>query len=217
MKKIAAIVLIYNGEKFIKPHVEMLLKQVDKVVVVIPNKPFRSYAKLYGFKPDRTKEIASSLSVEVVDYELQDKDDAYDFADAYNFGLSKVRDCDVATIFDTDMLLTDDDFKKFIDLLRENDADFYTLDWSKYSPDYHLDWDLDHGLMDQVESLPMAISTKCEVQPFFKQKGKSISIEGIMFHHFRNWKSDKMPKGDFISAPQEIKDKMNKWKEELYA
>lgn len=217
MRKIAAVVLVYNGEKFIKPHLDMLMKQIDRIVVVIPKKPFKGYVKYLGLTPDKTAEIVSKYPVEILSYDFVEGDAARNFPDAYNFGLKKVRNYDIATVIDVEMLLTDEDFKKFIDFIKETDAEYYSLDHSKYSPDYHLDWDMDHGLMDQVENIPIAMNPQREMLLYRKIDAKALPIEGIVFHHFRNWKSDIIPKGDFISAPQEIKDKMFEWKKQLYA
>ena len=215
---IGSLLVTYNSEMFIKPHLDMLKKGVDKVVVLLSSRPYRTYATWLGMTPDRTEKIIRKYfpKVEIVKYDFEENsDDATFFPKARNFGMQKLRDCDVVTHLDADMILTDEEFKEFVDILRNDEADYFMVDWSKYSPNYYGAWDLDHGLMNQVEVAPMAVRSYVEFTPYFRPEGKTTNIEGINFHHLRNWKGSLVPKGDFVSAPKEIKKKMLNWREQL--
>lgn len=240
MKKIGSITPLWNQEMFIKPHFEMLMRGVDRLIVLMQSGPLPSYKNEHGYssKPDHSRFILEEYfpQIEVYDSEYPIQMDFR--AELYNEGLSMMDDCNIVFRLDPDMLFTDSDFDKFISFIQENDAEAYQMDFRSDSINYYMTGDFDHGLMDAQEDDALAVSPIHRFSGILDYPGNKrvIDIDGWLCHHFRGWNkpkstpptwADKIVQREYVQeywdkenkdwykAPKEIKDKMQKWLKEL--
>lgn len=192
--KIAAITPNFNQAHLLVPHIKWLSKWVDKIIVVQGRAWKRPVAEHLS-TPDNSREILQTLDVEVI----EDRTDDF-CADLYNQALERLQDYDIATRFDTDMFITEADSKKFFDFLRNSDADYFPLDFSKNSINYYLDFD--HGLMDAEEFDPLAIRTTKRFSGLLDVDGKKEFVEGIMLHHLKHIGKNEEPTKAFLNSPK---------------
>jgi len=238
MRKVGSITCNWNGERFIKPHLEMLRSYgVDRSIVLQGTKPWGDYAKEHNLssKPDKSEQIIRDNFPDVEIFKAcQNKYSA----ELYNQGLEILKDYDIVLRLDYDMFLTKKDWKTFIDLIRETDYDLYKLDFATRTINYYLD--CDHGVMDAQEEDPIAMSPKGELANILDYVMKDrmptmyfIKDEDFTIHHFRGWKGygakkdwvnglipspygvyatslieEYNPDGKWLTAPKEIKDKL---------
>lgn len=191
MKKIASIILNWNMERFLVPHIEMIKPHVDKIIFIQCNRPFEPYRieHNYDTKPDNSESIVRQKypEIEVFNYEPEDSDPAMMFSNAWNFGMSKLEDYDLVTKFDVDQFFTQEDLKTLFKAINFSIYKNYGLDWKYQSVNYH--YDFDHGVMDQVEKDPLIIDPKYKFGPLLSYPFQiKIIDEPIMMHHFRSFK-----------------------------
>ena len=237
MRKIASIILNWNMERFLVPHIEMLKPHTDKIIFIQCTRPFEPYRVEHNYlvTPDNSEKIVREKypEIEVFIYEPEDRDPAMMFSNAWNFGMSKLEDYDLVTKFYVDQFFTQGDLKTFLDYAKDSYYNNYGLDWSKQSTNYHLD--LDHGIHDEVEKDPLIIDPKFKFGPLLQYPfAIKIVDKPIMMHHMRGfkewvtqdwidnkvpsylgrWASDRVrdytPNNEWIIAPQEIKDLFTK-------
>lgn len=194
MKKIGAIVLNWNGEKFIYPFMKMITSYgVDKVVMIQGSKPWSDYEAEYGLssEPDNSERIIREQFPEVEIYPAcLDEFGGH----LYNQGLRYFEGFDLVLRLDYDMFLTQEDWKKFIDILRADDFDYdnVRLDFARNTINYY--YDFDHGSMNAREFDPIAISPKHEFSGILDYPDDNMLIlskydgHDFMIHHFRGWK-----------------------------
>ena len=232
-KKVASIILNWNMERFLVPHIEMLKPNVDKIIFIQCNRPFAPYRieHNYSTTPDNSENIVREKypEIEVFNYEPEDTDTSMMFANAWNFGMSKLQDYDLVTKFDVDQFFTQEDLKLFIDTTKKYAYKNYGLNWKWQSVNYY--YDLDHGLINQLERDPLIIDPKYTFGPLLSYPHQLKLIDKpIMMHHLRNFKewvtedwinfngvnpygeyakdlvARYTPNNEWIKAPQEIKD-----------
>jgi hypothetical protein len=236
-KKIASIILNWNMERFLVPHIEMLKPYTDKIIFIQCTRPFEPYRAEHNYltTPDNSEKIVREKypEIEIFSYEPEDKDTEMMFANAWNFGMSKLQDYDLVTKFDIDQFFTQEDLKTFLDITKKYAYKNYGLDWTRQSVNYY--YDLDHGLINQLEKDPLIIDPKFEFGPLLTYPHQIKIIEQpIMMHHLRNFKewvtedwinfkgvnpygeyakdmvAKYTPNNEWIKAPQEIKDLFKK-------
>jgi hypothetical protein len=241
MRRIASIILNWNMERFLVPHIEMLKPHSDKIIFVQCIKPFEPYRVEHNYSviPDNSERIVREKypEIDIHIYDTEDQNPMSMFSSAWNFGMSKLEDYDLVTKFDVDQFFTQADLKTFFNVLRTTEDNNYGLDWSKQSTNYHMDFD--HGVRNEVERDPMVVNprTKFGNLLFYPHRMRMIE-EPIMMHHFRSWKEwvtqdwidfkepsrygvyakdlveRYTPNNEWIKAPQEIKDLFEKCKNE---
>lgn len=239
MRKIASIILNWNMERFLVPHIEMLKPHVDKIIFIQCTRPFEPYRIEHNYSviPDNSENIVREKypEIEIFTYEPEDKNPAMMFSNAWNFGMSKLTDYDLVTKFDVDQFFTQEDLKTFIDYAKESFYNNYGLDWSKQSINYHQDFD--HGVQNEVERDPLIINPNFEFGPLLQYPFPiKIVDKPIMMHHFRSFKEwvtpewiefkvpsrygvyakdlveRYTPNNEWIKTPEEIKDLFRKAK-----
>jgi hypothetical protein len=237
MRKIGTLTPIWNQELFIKPHFD-LLSQLDRNVVLMQSGPLPQYYQEHGYsrKPDMSEALLEMYFPKVEIYP-----GAYptnmDFASGlYNEGLAMMEDCDIVLRLDPDMLWTDTDWKAFINLLYSTDFDCYKMDFANDSINYYMTGDFNHGLKDAQEFDSLAVDPKKQftgVLDYPSVNPTIIKLPDWMCHHFRGWQkpkstppdwANKLPKeyiekygdkGEWFQCPEEIKETMMNWMEEL--
>lgn len=192
-EKIGAIVLNWNMERFLRPHLDMLLEQIPSQDILFAQQdgPWEPYAREHGYSriPDNSEQIVLDEypGIKVVHVSSDSSDPAYMIAHSMNQALEYMRDYDIVFRLDPDMFFTPGDWKKFVDYIRETSYSCYCLDWSTNSVDYYRDFD--HGVIDQVETDPLAANPEYNYGRLLGYPGrKHILDEGIILHHLRNWK-----------------------------
>lgn len=203
--KIASIVLNWNMEQWLVPHIEMLSSQVDKIIYIQPTRPFEPYRREHGYslKPDNSEDIIrrNYPEIEIYHYEPEDEDPAWMFSNAWNFGLEKLQAFDLITKFDVDQFFTKDDFKQLIDYVKSANYPCYALDWATQSINYYKD--LDHGLKDQLETDPLIISPDYKFGALLEYPARKHIVDlDITMHHlrqFKNWVTSEWLSGDIPS------------------
>lgn len=229
MNKIASIVLLWNMERFIVPHLNMLQSGVDKILIINPDRPFRHYQEEHHYSSQRDKslELVAKYhpNIEIVDYKVDDTNLTDCFPKAYNFGHKLLQDYDLVTRLDVDMFFTESDWFEFIEFLRQTDAKNIVLDWSTNSINYHFTDQYEWGLMNQREQDPLAVSPLHMYGPLYEYPKPIHYWEtDAILHHFRSWKTHKRSEiiafengvhwmienhRDWVEAPQELQDKLN--------
>ena len=233
MKKIASILLNWNMEKFLVPHIEMLKPHVNKIIFIQCTRPFEPYRieHNYDTEPDNSEKIVRNNypEIEVFNYRPEDKDTKMMFSNAWNFGMSKLQNFDLVTKFDVDQFFTQDDFLKIFNEIQTTNFENYGLDWSKQSINYHQDFE--HGVSDEVETDPLIVNPKYKFGPLLSYSFPIHILEAdVKMHHFRSFKEwvtpewinfevpsrygvyakdlvqKYTPNNDWIKAPEEIKD-----------
>jgi len=240
-RRIGALTPVWNQELFIKPHYDMLTEAgLDRYVVLMQKGPLPNYQKEhgYGIYPDLSRQIIEEYFPQVEIYEGNYPTTIEFSGGLYNEGLEMMEDCDIVLRLDPDMFWTKKDFTAFIDYIRKTDFDCYRMDFRKNSINYYMTGDFNHGLKDAQEVDPLGVN------PHFKFTGvldykvpipkqKVIDIPDWMCHHFRGWQKpkstpsgwDKMVSKEYImefgnrdkwfSCPDEIKEPIQKWLDEL--
>lgn len=239
MKKIASVLLNWNCERFIVPHIEMIKPYVQKIIVVQATRPWRNYRDEHKISEvaDRSEQMVRDKypEIEIHYYEPEDADLTMFHSNSLNFGLSKVEEFDLALKWDCDQYFTKDDLNVIFNILHSTPFKQYSLDWKRHSVNYHLTGSFDYGLRDESETDPFAIDPKYRFGPLLAYPfAKHILNENVTQHHFRNWKSwvtqdwidgkvmcyqgrwakDRVreftPNNEWIKAPQEIIDLLTK-------
>lgn len=234
-KKIAALLLNWNCERFVVPHIKMMKPYVDKILVVQATRPWRNYRDEHNIsvKPDNSEQLIRQNfpEIQIEYYEPQDDDLTMFHSNSLNFGLSFLQDYDLVTKFDFDQFFTKSDLDKLFKYLHSTPFANYALDTSKQAVDYYYDWF--HGIRDQLETDPIAVNPEYKFGPLLSYEfPRHIIEEKITMHHFRNfkewvtpeWLESKIPsphgvyaqdllirynKGDWIEVPDEIKELFN--------
>lgn len=238
-RSVGALVLNWNQSHLIEPHINMLKKQVDHIKFLQTNRPLKVYEREHGYSKveDNSIEVVNKLfpEIEVHRIKVEDDDESMMFSSLWNQGLELMKDYDMVLKLDLDQFFTDEDFEKFINIIRKSDHKNIALDWSRNSINYYLD--LDHGLMDQSEKDPLAVDPNYAFGPLLQYPhDKAIWNTDVIMHHLRNFKPwvtqdwvdgiepspygiyslDLLKRygynGDWFTAPKEIKNKFNGWK-----
>lgn len=238
-RKIGAIIPLWNQELFIKPHLDMLTRGVDRILVLSQGGPLPNYHKEHGYsvKKDRSEDIIRHYFPQVEIVESAFPWQTMDFsAPLYNEGLVQMKDCDIVFRLDPDMFWIDEDWDKLISFVRSTDFDCYRMKFATDSVNYYMTGDYDHGLKDAREYDPLLVSPKNLFQEILDYPDDNMCILdlGIMCHHFRCWNKPKSTgpdwverpflkdalkaygdNGKFWKCPEEIKVKIESWLEEL--
>jgi hypothetical protein len=188
-RTIASIIYSWNSEKFIKAHIRMLRPLVDKMLLVQITRPQQEFIKSQGASttPDNSENIARSEGLEVVYYTPTDELFGSSGIAGYNVGIDSLTDYDLVTRFDPDMFFTQSDLSRLLNFARSTDLNNIALDFSKQSINYY--YDFDHGLMNQIETDPLIVSTKYRFGNMFKYPAPRYIYKGnVMMHHLRSWK-----------------------------
>ena len=189
MKKIGAMTLNWNGEKFIYPHYKMLTQGgIDKFVMLQGSAPWSDYAKEYNLsdKPDRSEQIVRDNfpQVKIVPAVVNSFG-----PEVYNQGLDLLRDCDVVLRLDYDMFLTNRDWGRLIKFLRRTNYTNYILHFRTCSINYY--YDFKHGVTNARELDSIAVSPKIHFVPILQYPDDEVFIirwKDFFIHHFRGWK-----------------------------
>lgn len=191
MRKIGALLYNWNQEPFIKAHLDMLTKHVDKTVVVLEQVPLGQYAKEhYGYVKDKSEEIVKNYP----GVEWYEDTFVGEFgSDFLNSGLKYVQDCDIILRLDSDMLMTEENLSRLIKFIRETDYDCYRLDWAPYIINYYVTGRFDLGVFDSLEEYqPMAINPKhtlSDAVTYPDTNSYKIEWEDFYIHHLRGWRN----------------------------
>lgn len=234
-RKIGSLTPLWNQELFIKPHFAMLEK-LDRNLVLIEAGPLPNYHKEHGYsvKKDLSEELIKRFFPKV-----EVKPGYYpttlEFgAGLYNEGLLQMQDCDIVLRLDPDMIWKQEDFDRFIDLIRNTDYDCYRMDFHRNSINYYITGDFDHGLKDAYELDALAVNPKhlfTGVLDYPDHNTKVIDLSDWMCHHFRGWNKPKstppnwatdivsqeyvLDNGGWVSCPPDIRKTMEEWMQEL--
>jgi len=238
MKKIASLLLNWNCEKFIVPHIKMIKPYVDKIIVVQATRAWRNYKAEHNLSdtPDNSEQIIRERypEIEIYYYEPEDADLTMFHSNSLNFGMSKLEEFDLVLKWDFDQLFTKKDLDTIFNVLHNSNYKQYSLDWARHSVNYHLIGSFEYGLRDETETDPFAIDPKYKFGPLLAYPfTKKIIDEDVTQHHFRNWKSwvtqdwidgkvkcyqgrwakDRVkqftPNNEWIKCPEEIKEYFN--------
>lgn len=194
MKKIGAIILNWNGEKFIVPHLRMLTQGgVDEFVMIQGTAPWSDYEKEYHLssKPDNSEALVKDLFPQVkIIPAVENKFSSV----LYNQGLEALQDCDLVLRLDYDMFLTKEDWKTFMDILHDDNFQYENvrLDFSRNTINYY--GDFYHGVRNAKEFDPIAVSPATKFSGLLDYPDDDMTIlsevNGHFFtiHHFRGWK-----------------------------
>lgn len=236
MKKIGSFTPIWNQEIFLKPHFEMLSK-LDRNVVILQNHALGNYAQHgIGTEPDRSKKILKTYFPNVEIYRTTRNVTEFG-AELYNEGLAMMQDCDLVLRLDPDMYFTEKDFNSLLEVLQTTDFNCYRMDFKKDSINYYMTWDYEHGLKDAYEMDPLVVNPKyffTGVLDYPDKAQVNINIPDWVCHHLRGWNkpnsvhsnwaslestrkafSEYSNNGKWYVVPDEIKNKMEMWREEL--
>lgn len=129
--RIGAVTLAFNDEGTIAGTIKCLQGKVDKHIVLISEKPY------YGqdVEPDRTEEICEDLGVDIIK--------GYWELDHFqrNLGNKMCSDCDWVLGFDSDEMVTDEEFKHLKSFLETTDKKAVSVRPEVYwkTTDYILD------------------------------------------------------------------------------
>ena len=189
MRTLSAVVPVWNEERFIIPHIKMLEKQVDEIIVVLGDRPLAPYKREHAYSdiPDRSEELIRSTfqSIPIFNYTTIDEDGSMMFSNIWNFGRTKVG-TDMALKLDCDMFFTQKDLATFIQFIRESKYKNIAIAWELDSINYYLD--LDHGLKDQVETDTLVFDPAYELKNSLDYPHeKFIADLGITLHHCRGF------------------------------
>jgi hypothetical protein len=241
MKKVASIILNWNMEKFLVPHIEMIKPHVDKIIFIQCTRPFKPYKNEHNYSiiPDNSEKIVRKKypEIEVFNYEPEDTNYSLMFSNAWNFGMSKLQDFDLVTKFDSDQFFTQSDLKKLFNYINNNYYGNYGFNWKNISINYHMDFN--HGVRNEVEIDPMIIDPNHSFGPQLSYPHPIHIINlPITMHHVRSWKEwvtqdwidfkepsrygvyakdlveQYTPNNEWIKAPEEIKDYFRKYNNE---
>jgi hypothetical protein len=215
MKKIGSITVVWNGEDFIGPHMDML-SVLDKNVVVLGRKPWANYQAEYGLSatPDRTRDILLEKYPNVVIVD----DNVGEFkAELYNQALSHLKDCDIVFKLDVDQFFTKQDFKRLLDFIQGNSYDCYRLNYEKCSTAYSVIGRFDTGIKNEKEHEVIAFNPDKELiglTDYRAQNPYEIEWDDFSAHHFRGWKPNvtNSPQDAILQCPQEIKQNIENWR-----
>jgi hypothetical protein len=237
MRRIASIILNWNMERFLVPHIEMLKPHTEKIIFIQCTRPFEPYRIEHNYltTPDNSEQIVREKypEIEVFTYEPEDSNPAMMFSNAWNFGMSKLEDYDLVTKFDVDQFFTQEDLTKIMNEIQNTNYENYGLDWSYQSINYH--YDFDHGVSNEVERDPLIINPKYKFGPLLYYPFPiKIIDEKVTMHHFRSFKewvtpewihflvpsrygvfardlvARHTPENKWLVAPEEIKDLFRK-------
>lgn len=155
--KIGSITCNWNGERFIRPHLNMLSQGVDRMIVLQGTAPWDDYVREQGVsvQPDRSEEI---IRTEFPQVEIYTASQNKFGADLYNQGLEILSDCDLVLRLDYDMFLTKKEFNIFLDMLANGISDCYRINFSTRTINYY--YDCDHGVKNAKEFDPIAVSPR---------------------------------------------------------
>lgn len=232
MRKVGAIVPIWNSEIFIGPHFE-LLSTLDKCVVMPQSKPLGDYAKQHGYTntPDRSIELIRSYFPNVI--VLGQVESPTEFgADLYNPMLQHVRDMDIVFRLDPDMFWEKKDWNLMVDYIKETENDAYFMNFADKSINYYLTGSFDYGVKDAQESDTLAFSPNQNLEQILHYPAHNLAkmdFDNWTCHHFRGWGKPKstdsvweQKKQQFIdggykfySAPDEIRKNLKSWLKEI--
>ena len=211
--KIGAITCNWNGERFIKAHLKMLSKYVDRIIVLQGTAPWKDYASEYKLSSiaDESELIIKKEFPNIEIYPARVNEFC---CDLYNQGQEILeKDCDIALRLDVDMFLTDKDFKRLIKFIKEEDFPAYRVDFKKCNINYY--YNFNHGVKDMHGWDVMALKTKYRYRNLIDvdEKFYTISWEDFSIHHLKGWKKTITNKwllehkcNDCVSAPKEIID-----------
>lgn len=243
MRRIAAMIPLWNQELFIKPHIDMLRNGVDHILVLLQGGPLPSYKKEHGYsaKPDASEKIIRHYFPDVEIRKSTFPWQIMEFSSPlYNEGLSTLVDYDLVLRLDPDMFFLKSDWEKFIGLMKNSDYECYRMDFSKNSVNYYMTGDFEHGLKDAHEFDPLAVSPKKMFTGILDYPSSRTCVytqgfdENFAFHHFRGWNKPKSTgpdwpqsayakeafekysnNGEWYHCPEEIRTTMETWMEEL--
>lgn len=233
--KIGSITCNWNGERFIRPHLDMLQSGgVDRSIVLQGSEPWANYANEHGISyiPDNSEDIILKEYPKVEVYGAKSK--VYG-AELYNQGLEILSECDIVLRLDYDMFMTERDWDWFIEYIKLNRFDCYRVAFNNCTINYY--YDCDHGVKDAKEYDAMAVNPKGRFSgtlDYNYGRTKVIDWDNWVIHHMRGWKGftnskdwvdevitdtpfiakdvrEKYGKdGKWFVAPDEIKDKLCK-------
>lgn len=115
--KIASVCTAYNEERFIVPHLTHMPDWVSKQVVLLSEKPW------YGEEeePDQTEELAKDAGAVVIKHPWSNEHDQR------NAGQEYLQDFDWILNLEPDEFLSDDDWQKLYDFLKDAEYPSYAI------------------------------------------------------------------------------------------
>jgi GT2 family glycosyltransferase len=173
--KMASITVVYNDERFIRPHFKMI-SCLDEKIVLYSKKPFKDYFAngLVKPEPDNSIEI---LRKEFPYVHLIEHNFDFFCGDLFNLGMEKARElgCDVIIKLDPDMLMEKESWNSLINQISEEDWDTLLLDYQNNTIAYK--GDLEHG--HQANIFPVGLDPHVvRTNHCFIQDGVAIRATG---------------------------------------
>jgi hypothetical protein len=191
--KIASVTVIWNDEKFIRPHFKMI-SRFDFNVVLLGKRPFIDY-RANGLVEDRPDGGEAILRAEFPHVHIISHDSDYFCGDLFNIGMEKARElgADAIVKLDPDMMISDRDWDSFVSQIRDNDDwDVLLLDYANNTIAYKKDFD--HGVPARIFPIGMDPHV-VRIDQKFIQDGVRIAATGrqrvlkdIMVHHFTGFR-----------------------------
>lgn len=218
--RLASVTVVWNDEKFIRPHFKMI-SPLDENIVLVGNKPFDDYFAngLVDSHPDRSISI---LENEFPHVKIFKHDFRFFCGDLFNLGLEIAKElgCDAIMKLDPDMLLENKDWDNLMNQIKQDNWDTLLLDYKNSTIAYKKD--LYHGHLANIFPVgldPHVVRTNQNfIQDGVKIKatGRQKVLKDIMVHHFTGWKPnvdetelkrvESLPGfTGWVSAPLEIK------------
>lgn len=204
MRKVGAIVPLWNQEIFIRPHFRMLLS-LDKIVVMLQNGPLADYHDQHGYKveEDNSEKILREEFPSVEIHRSTQHVGQFG-SELFNEILPLVQDCEIVFKLDPDMLLNKKDWKRLVDFIRSGSHDCYRLNYQDCTTNYYMTGDFDHGLRDAREGDIIAFDPRKRltgILDYDSSNSYMISWEDFMVHHFRGWNKPKSTPKEWINSP----------------
>lgn len=228
--KFAAVVPVYNREKFLGPYLDMLLDFGITPVVTLGTGPWKSQGNDEVEEQDRTELILTKYFPDVKmlkGFYAHQKD-------SFNIGINWLvnesgKDVDIIMVNDCDMYITAKDWeacKEFITLNIKN-HDVFSINFERMIQEYYFDHRYGKGAIPGGDPPIMAIGRDVRMETMTRASSWAEAvwdIDGPKWHHMRFCKPNGSGKkrcneptpqnsnmADFSPAPEEVANRINKW------
>lgn len=222
---LGAVVACYNREEYIGPYLDMMLEHEVDCIVNLSDKPWTHGGTQERIQVDKTEDILNRFfpSVKV------NKRTFSHHKDSLNYGIDNFKEYDRVFILDCDIFLTNEDWGKMVDFLKE-DMDVFKVNFEKMIIEYYYDWRYGKAAIPGGHPPIVAIKPKVRAKNMIHTSDMSDreivwDIEGPKLHHFRFAKQHGSGKHlydepvtnlhDYKPAPEEIINRLKKWQEIL--
>ncbi len=182
---IVAVTLVRDSEKFIIPHLKMYTGVTRNIVLMIPQ-VLKGGASGHSQTRDNSVALIKKHCPEVEIFETETNEWGNVL---FNEAIALAGECDKVVAFHADVVMNQENWLKFKEILEVTDADVFKLNMQKCTINYYVDFD--HGVRDCLDIEPVAVRGGFRYDgTIYSVDGKSVfTIENeITVHHFCGWK-----------------------------